>query len=215
MKEERIISRGLALFIGAVGLYIVWSVWYSVITRHLYDSVSHIFFLIVFPIPATCVAIYFFHTVIVLWQGLSSRGICKLSIVLSIMFAILLLSISKLIIPDIIAKPFWSMVSFMFIIILAGIFCLCIKRYIFRWFSVQEEIDFAAHQRAVKLYFGFLAFFLWTTVTRTVDFLPKDTNYKNTPDNMWLTGLIMFGSIFLTIWFYKVAIKIYLKKPIS
>ena len=212
-RKRQIIAKGISLIIGGLGLYTLWTVWLPIITKYCFESFSDIIFLFIFPVPVTCIAIYFFYTAKILWTGLSSKGVCKLAVSLSIIFAGLLLGRIGDIALTLLDKSVWSIIEAPFIMIMAGFFYLLAKKGMFGLFSIQQEYDMKAHHRATKLYFGFLAFIIWSSVSNIVDLLPRDPDHEYVPDKRWLTGLILFGSILLAFLIYRIGIKIFLKKP--
>jgi divalent metal cation (Fe/Co/Zn/Cd) transporter len=218
MRDKRlVISKGIALLIGGVGLFLIWTTWFHIITRYHFESLWDVLFLFIFPIPCTLVALYLLSAAKCLWLTISSKGIHKLSISLSAIFAVLIFSVvgkleSTIYESD---KLFWRLINVPFALIMAGIFYLSVKRCLFKWFSVSEEFDSKAHERATKCYFGFLAFSIWNAVSQTSEFLPKDPQFEHVPQNHWHVILIMFGSLLLAFWIYRLGLKVFLKKPLS
>ena len=218
MRDKRLaISRGIALLIGAIGLYLLWTIWFSIITNYRSESPWSVLFLFTFPLLCTLVALYFLNAAKCLWQAISSKGICKLSISLSAIFAVLIFSIvgkfeSMVYESD---KLFWGLIGIPFALIMAGIFYLSVKRCLFKWFSVPEECNLKAHTRATKCYFGILAFSIWNAASETSEFLPRDPQFEYVPQNHWYATLIMLGSIVLAFWIYRLGLKVFLKKSLS
>ncbi|MDH4202145.1 MAG: hypothetical protein OEV87_04565 [Phycisphaerae bacterium] len=128
-EAKRVISKVLALLLVTTAIYILWGVWIPVITIHKFNSLSDFIFLFIFPVPCTFLAIYFFHTATILRRGISSKGIHKLSVCLSLLFAALVLVIISGFKEPLSPKdePLWSEVSPSFIMIAGGLFFLQIK----------------------------------------------------------------------------------------
>lgn len=213
--QQHAISKGISLLAGVAGLYILFGIWFPVITKHHFESIFDIVFLFIFSIPVTCVAVYFLYTAGNLWKGISSRGINKLSVCLSIILAVLLLPVLAKIKPANLEsdESFWMVMDVPIVMIIAGIFYLFLKKCIHKWYTIEEEYDSNAHTRATKLYFGFLAVFLWSSVSQISNLLPKSPGDEHVPANTWLEGLIIFGSIPFAWGFYRIGLKLFLKKP--
>ncbi|MBN1126172.1 MAG: hypothetical protein JXA82_14280 [Sedimentisphaerales bacterium] len=213
--KKSVFSKGLALLIGVVGIFAVFSVWVPIITKHRFENFSDVVFLFIFPIPCTLVGLYFLHTAGRLWPGISSNGIHKLSVCLSFIFAIMALNLFSILkesthVEDDIV---WGLLQNFPLIILGGLFYLSVKRCLLKWFSVSEVIDYNAHRKATKLYFFFLALSFWNAISSVTQLLPKNPDYEHVPANQWLEALIIFGSIPPAFWCYRFGLKFFLKEP--
>lgn len=173
--KKAFISKGFALLLGIAAIYMLLGVWIPIITKHKFESLFDFIFLFFFPIPCTLLAIYFFHTAGIIWGEISSRGIRKFSICLSLLLAALLLILISGIRKSISQSDevFWAEVGTSVIMVTTGLFYLLVKRWIFMCFSVNEVIDYDAHRRATKLYFGFLGLSIWSDIVAITVFLPK------------------------------------------
>lgn len=213
--KKKVISRILALLFTVTAIYILWGIWAPFIRGHKLKSLFDFISLLDFRVPCTFLAIYFFHVGIILRRGISSKGIYKLSVCLSLLFSALILVIFLGIKESVSPKDTFSLaeVPISLIMIAGGIFFLKIKPSLFKCFSVNEVIDYVRHKVATKLFFGFLALLIWFDFAGKTKFLPKDPNYEYLPDNQWLAGLIIFGSIPLAICCYRIGLKLFLKKP--
>lgn len=214
-SKKRLISKGLALLLGITAMYILWGVWVPIITKQKFKTLFDLIFLLTFPFPCTALSIYFFHSAGIMWKGISSRGIHKLSVCLSLIFSALLLIIISGIKGSISPRDefFWTEVPTTFIMIATGLFHLQLKRGLFKSFSVAVVIDYAAHRRATKLYFIFLGLSVWYDIVGATEFLPKYPDFEYLPTNQWLGALITLGSISLAFCCYKMGLKLFLKKP--
>ena len=213
-KQKQLISKLLAVLISAVACYILWSVWFPIFTKPFFDSPFDYIFLFIFPIPCTLVALYFLNTARHLWTPISSLSIHKLSVSISIIFAITLLGIlsktASAIFPS--QKYIENRPTETVAIIIAGLFYLAAKKCLHKWFSVPKEIYPNINRFATKVYFWILAFSVWATVSQTADFLPRNPNNEHSPQSNLLGGLILFGSIPLAFWVYRLGLKLFLKK---
>ena len=96
---------------------------------------------------------------------------------------------------------------------LGGLFYLAVKHCLFKWFALSEVLDYAAHRRATKVYFGLLAYALWTAMAVTIELLPRDPDYEHVPANEWLAALIVLGSIPLAFGCYRLGLRFFLRPP--
>jgi len=212
--RQRLISKVTSIIVGAIGLYIIWGIWWGIIARHQFDSFLDVVFLLIFPIPAILLAVYFLYVAIKIWQDLSYKTACSLSSVISIILALLLLSIIDKFKPTALESidSIWSHIQVLILMIAAGLFYIALKKFLLKWLCVKEEFDYYKHKKETKLYFGFLAFFIWMAISSTVELLPRDPLYEHSPDNSLLGSLITFGSIAIAYLFYRISLKLFLKK---
>jgi len=205
-------SRALGLLIGALGLYIVLTIWIPMAANWRPFGFFDIFFLFTFPIPVTLVGIYFLHTAGHLWRGLSSKGLRKASVCLAFLLAAMaLLSLSRRF-PDR-GDSVWTVILAPLAIALGGLFYLAVKHCLFKWFALSEVMDYAAHRRATKVYLGVFSLAFWTAIANTTELLPSHPDYEYVPANDWLAGLIVFGSIPLAFGCYRLGLRFFLKLP--
>lgn len=214
-EKKEFILKGLAFLLGSAAIYMLWVVWIPAITKHKFDFPFDGIFLLFFSAPCTVLAIYFFHAAVIIWRGISSKGIRKLSVCLSFLLAILLLILVSGIRKSCSSsyEVFWNEVTTSFIMVASGVFYLLIKPWLFKSFSVNEVIDYNAHRKATKLYFGFLVFFTWSTFLATIQLLPKHPDHEYLPSNYWLASLLILGPIPLAFWGYRTGLKFFLKNP--
>jgi len=203
-------SKALALLIGALGLYIVLTIWIPMAANWRPFGFFDIFFLFTFPIPVTLVGIYFLHTAGHLWRGLSSKGLRKASVCLAFVFGAFTL-LPRTFIDR--GDTVWTVILAPLAIALGGLFYLAVKHCLFKWFALSEVMDYAAHRRATKVYLGVFSLAFWTAIANTTELLPRDPDYEHVPANDWLAGLIVLGSIPLAFGCYRLGLRFFLKPP--
>jgi len=108
-------------------------------------------------------------------------------------------------------KSFQNSIGFVIAFLIAGAFYVSTKKYLLKWFSLQEEFDYDTHRAAVKLYWGLLSFFLWGALGQSIRFLPQEPGNDSLPANLLLGSLIIFGSIPIAYGVYRAGIRHFLK----
>ena len=214
-ESKGIISKVLVLLLVTTAIYILLGIWIPIIRIHKFNSISDFIYLFIFPLPCTFLAISFLHAAKILYRGISPKGIHKLSVCLSLLFAALVLIIisgfKETLSPK--NEPLWDKVPTSIIMIAGGLFFLQIQRWLSKSFSVSQALDYRAHRKSTKLYFGFLGLTIWSDIAGTTEFLSKDPNFEHVPANPWLGALITFGSIPIAVCCYQIGLKLFLKKP--
>ncbi len=208
LGKKQLLTKALALLISAAALYPLYLIWPPVISDFEYESPREYIFLFIFSIPMTLLAFYFLHSAWILWKGLSPKGIHRLCVCLAWIFAGLLITL----VAQLIEASLHDF-STPLIIIAAGLFYLMAKRYLSKWLSVHGQMEYSNRARAAKLYFGFLALFLWQALSTLTNLLPKHPDYEYLPKYDWLVGLVYLGSIIVAFLFYQAGVKMFLKKP--
>lgn len=209
LGKKQLLAKAIALLISAAALYPLYLIWPPVISDFEYESFSQDFFLFIFPIPMTLLAFYFLHSAWILWKGLSPKGIHRLCVCLAWIFAGLLITL----VAQLIEASLHDFSSPL-IMIAAGLFYLMAKRYLSKWLSVHGQMEYSNRARAAKLYFGFLALFLWQALSSLlIDLFPRHPDYEYVPKYYWLEVPFFVGSIIVAFLFYQAGVKMFLKKP--
>lgn len=213
--RRRIVSKGAAIAVGGIGFYIIGAVWWGFLGGLEFDSYFDFIFLLVFPIPMTLLGGYLLLQAIKIWSTMSYKNVCSLSCVSTIIMVMLLLGFSELFVPRSVESArsvVWFPLELLTLMVLAGMFYVGLKRFLLKWLCVEEDFNYYAHESAVKRYFGFLAFIVWMAISSTDEFLPRDAHYTRIAANEHLQMLIFLGSIPAAYLFYRVSLKLFLKK---
>ena len=215
-RKSIVIARIIAVVIVILALYMVIGTLWPVLSDFDIRDPHDYLFLLFFPIPMTLLGMYFFYVAAQIWQDrLTYKNLCKLSGVLSIILVFMLIAIVEGIYKEAFQyeEIALSQIQTPILMILAGILYLALKRRLLDWFAVEEEFNYYKHKSGTKLYFGFLALFIWTAISSTAHLLPRDPNYEHIAENTSLEGLIILGSIPAAYLIYRISLKLFLKKP--
>jgi len=201
-----------AVTFGLTGFYIIYALCRALLVPSSTISWTSLFFLVFFAILALCAAIYFLYCSInLLRHELTSKVMTQCAFALSMLLFILLLSSSYKMTKhlfeqnnDLLISSLSSLIT-VFLLTSAGVFYLAAKRCLLKWFSLQEIIDIKRHQRATKLYFGFLAFFVFSAMTSIV--------ITALPDESWIAMVLWIAAISIAWGFYRMGLKLFLKSP--
>lgn len=207
------LTKVIALVVGGMGVYTLWGVWSPLIFPRSTHSFS-IYIYIIFPLTMSCVAVYFLDTAKKLWQPLSSRGLQQLSMTLSLIFYTVIFYFTRKSIDyffEDINSLTKSQVELPLLMLLTGLFYLAVKRCLFKWFSLSEELDYKRHRRATKYYFGFMSYFTYSAV-----FIVIDESFQGHPvlfGENWGSGLILLIMIPVAYMMYRIGLHFFLKNP--
>lgn len=213
--RRRVVSKGAAIAVGGFGLYIIGVIWWSIIIHHVFDSWFSIFFLLIFPLPMTLLSVYLLYSAIKVWSTMASyKSVCSLSSATSVIMGMLIFSATARLIPNMYESPdmAWTQFDLPIIMMLAGLFYVAMKKCLQKWLCIEEEFNYYKHESSVKRYFGFLAFFLWLPLTEMARLLPRDPQRIYSAANEGLEMLIFFGSFPAAYLFYRIGVKLCLKK---
>ena len=209
-----IIARLIAVLIAMLAIYIILGIWWAIFTGPEFELWFDLVFLFIFPIPMTLLVIYFAYVAIKVWQSLSYNSICKLSGVFSIILTGVLMTMVEQFKPDDLQfdEIMLTEIELPILMIVAGLLYLAFKRCLLQWFAVEEDFNYYDHKRGTKLYFGFLAFFIYSAISSTVELLPRASDSQYSAENGTLEALLLWGSIPVAYLIYRISIKLFLKK---
>ena len=203
------VGKVLAIIVGSFGLYLIGGslmpLWHM-IQRD--DSFSVYF--VVFTTLMAILGGYCIYCAVRAWWNISAsivRGICLITAIFVCSVPIgILEKLNK-------SQGFaWTQIMLPLTVIAGGIFYWLCSKWLIRQLALPEAINFSRREKMVKHFFGFLAVLLLGAFYNVIMVLTS----KNQGDISafavrWL-GIAMFGLLLLALVFYKVAVRIVLRK---
>lgn len=211
-RGRKIVSRIISAIIASIGIYIILIITIYLFKRWKFDKPFYdIIFLLIFPIPAILVACYFLRVAFRTWSGVTGDNVGSIAIVTSIItfWMCIAVNLEYFGIPDI---------SSDLVMILAmtasGISYLIVKKGLLVLFEIEDKLDYERHRKSTMLYFGVMAFLLYGFLTNLWwgDSGPRLIEVEEIRE-LWISAFITFGMIPVAWGFYKLGVKLFLKKP--
>jgi CDP-diglyceride synthetase len=205
-KQATIIARTIAVLVAAAGAYFI----YIIVSSFLKNSIplknaTDFIFLFVFPLPIfIAMGIYCIYSGYRLWFKISSENTRRISFVTAIIvFLLLIWAFSYLLKSDKLDGLLTPL-----LMIPAGIFFLFFNRSLARWLNLPTVTDWTRREKSTKRYFGWLAFFLFSSSLGSLNIYLPPEKYT------FLILPLFIGTIVLAYAVYKLGVAIALRnKP--
>jgi hypothetical protein len=210
-KRTTIIARILAVLVATAGAYFIYIILASL--PKILSSPNNnftIIFLFVFPLPMLAFGCYCIYSSYRLWFKISLENIRRISFDTAIIISFLFISFLKFMLKSKDTEYFLMPL----LMIVAGIFYLLFNRLLTGLFNMSAATDWAQREKSAKRYFGWFAFFLWSSAINLLQIylLPEKSSSSSLADLLFLPFFI--ATIALSYAVYKLGVKIALRnKP--
>jgi hypothetical protein len=215
---SRWIGKGSAVVLFGLGLYTLWG-----ITAGLVDmlgsiqSVAEILFHILFLF--VCLGIYgligyFVVVAIRLWNGLNSRNLHSISIILALVGWYFLLSMSGFLFGQLLemAPEEINMFALPLTWIISGLWYVFCNRSLHRWCQIPMEIDSARRAKSARWYFALLAVFVIAALFKIIETNHLLPGHAANPSLGMVNTALGIGVLALGWGIYRFGTRIFLRK---
>ena len=165
-KRVKIFGKVVASALLIFGLYCFLGVWIPILIRRFKEGweISDIMFLFIFPIPFSVFAGYCLVLACRLYKGLTKESLRKVCFISSLIVFVLLLSTVYNVLGLESSTPHrtvWFSLTTILCMIPAGLFYWLTNKYLKRWLGFDASIDWQRREKALRNFFGLMAFFVW------------------------------------------------------
>ncbi|MCK4628936.1 MAG: hypothetical protein KAT56_08020, partial [Sedimentisphaerales bacterium] len=209
-KRVKTAGKVAAVLIAALGLYItlaiIHPIW-KIVTGE--EPLSHIFFLLVFPIPAFFFGGYCLFVAYQAWTRLSVKTVRRIPLIAAFMLCFMVAGTLFPVFKD----SIWLQLITPLSMILAGIFYLLCSKLLTKWLCLQEVVDWSRHEKSVRRFLGWVAFFMWIACTHIImGLVPKDLEYAHVPEGSLWAFIALLAPVLPIHLLYKACVRIVLSK---
>lgn len=206
-KRVRVFGKIIASALLIFSLFCFIGVWIPVLKSYFKEGFKpfDIIFLFIFPIPFSVFAGYCLVVARRLYrEGLTKELLRNICFIASLIVYVISLLPTVFILNPEYSTPKWNMwfgLSEILCMIPAGLFYWLTNKYLIQWLGFDTSIDWQRRKKAVKNFFGLMAFFFWIFCTGIA------RNLKNIDSPLWILGAFLL-TIILPFIFYKLSLRI-------
>ena len=145
-----------------------------------------------------------------LWSGFSDQNTRQLSIVISVVIIILLLPlINKLMPTNIFPEEYlWTSILIPILMIFGGLFYLWLRKILFQWLKINEELNYKRPVKVTKIYFGFLSLSIFSAVINIImAFAKKEPGSKNALAEPTMSLILIAVTLLIVSGIYRISVK--------
>ena len=170
---------------------------------------SHIFFLLVFPVPALLFGGDCLFVAYQTWTSLSVKIVQRISLIIAIVLVILVIAYPC----SILRGSIWFNLTSPLLIIMGGIFYSVCNKVLKKWFCLKETIDWNRHAKSTRRFLGWVAFFMLGACANLImDLTSKGSEYEHVLDQWWGILIVLLAPVIIIFLLYKACIHIALRK---
>lgn len=204
-KRVRIFGKIIASALLIFSLYFFLGVWIPVIKSYFKEGFD--IFLFVFLIPFSIFAGYCLVVARRLYKGLTKESLRNVCFISSLIIYVISASITVSILEPERSTSKWGMwfaLSEILCMIPAGLFYWLTNKYLMRWLGFDISIDWQRREKAVRNFFGLMAFFIWSFCMLIAHSLEKASDIDSP---LWILGTLLLPVILAFI-FYRLSLRI-------
>ena len=206
-KRVRIFGKIIASALLILSLYCFLGVWIPLIKGYFKEGFESFHIMFLFVIPASIFAGYCLVVARRLYKNLTKKSLRNVCFISSLIIYFISLGTTQSILEPERSTPNWGVwfaLSEILCMIPAGLFYWLTNKYLMRWLGFDISIDWQRRERAVRNFFGLMAFFIWSFFMMFAHGLEETYNIDS---SLWAFAPLLLPVILAFI-FYRLSVRI-------